>query len=150
MKSICGVDCSSCDLLKSKKCRGCKETNGCPFGKKCFIANYISIGGKDSLDELKKVLIKEFNDLDIDGMGKVEDLVPLNGAFVNMEYRLPNGIKTKFLHDDEIYLGTQVECIFYDEEVKKCFGLVANTSFLLVCEYGENGVNPELIIYKRR
>ena len=150
MESICGATCDGCDFLKSNKCKGCLETNGCPFGKKCFVANYISIGGKESLEELKKILINEFNSLNIDGMGKVEELYPLNGSYVNMEYRLPNGIKTKFLHDDEIYLGNQVECICNDEDIQRCFGLVANTSFLLVCEYEENGVNPELIIYKRR
>ena len=91
MKSICGADCSKCDYLKNKKCKGCNETNGCPFGKKCFIANYISIGGVESFDKLKKQLIDEINSLEIDGMGKIDSLYPLNGEFVNLEYILPNG-----------------------------------------------------------
>ena len=37
-----------------------------------------------------------------------------------------------------------------DEDIKKCFGILANMNFLLVCEYGENGSNPEIIIYKKR
>ena len=80
----------------------------------------------------------------------VEELYPLNGSFVNMEYTLPNNKKVKFLHDDDIYLGNQLECEFNDNDCKKCFGLVANMNFLIVCEYEENGENPELIIYKRR
>ena len=48
MESICGANCNDCELLKNKKCQGCKNTNGCPFGKKCFIAKYIEIGDKES------------------------------------------------------------------------------------------------------
>ena len=150
MKAICGANCDKCDLFKSKKCRGCMQTNGCPFGKKCFIAKYISIGEKESFEKLKKEIISEFNSLNISGMPKIDELYPLNGAFVNLEYSLPNRIKVKFLHDDEIYLGNQVECEFNDGSIKKCFGLVANTTFLLVCESGEDGSNPELIMYKQR
>ena len=32
----------------------------------------------------------------------------------------------------------------------RCFGIVANMDFLLVCTYEENGENPELVIYKKR
>lgn len=67
-----------------------------------------------------------------------------------MEYLLPNGNKIKFLNDDEIYLGNQVESVFNDGNLKKFFGLVCNMSFILVCEYDENCINPELLIYKRR
>ena len=150
MKALCGADCNECDLLKSDRCKGCKNTNGCPFGVKCWIAKYIEIGGKYSFEELKKQLIDEFNSLNIDGMSKVDELYPLHGNFVNLEYPLPNGFKHKFLEDDEIYLGNQVECEFNDGNLKNCFGLVANMNFLLVCEYEENGSNPEIIIYKRR
>ena len=150
MEAICGANCDECDWLKSNKCKGCKNTNGCPFGKKCWIAKYIEVGGKESFEELKRVIINEFNSLDIDGMPKIEELYPLHGEYVNMEYPLPNGKEIKFLNDDDVYLGTQVECEFNDKEIKKCFGLLANTSFLLVVEYGEDGVNPEIIIYKRR
>ena len=149
MKSICGCECNDCESFKSKKCRGCKNTNGCPFGKKCFIANYIEVGGKKSFEDFKKVLIDEFNSLKVEGMPTINELYPLNGGFVNLEYTLPNGKKIKFLNDDETYLGNQVECEFNDE-IKRCFGLVCNMNFLLVCEYEENGVNPEIVIFKRR
>ena len=104
----------------------------------------------DSFWQLKRQLISEFQSLAIAGIGKIDDLYPLHGAFVNLEYPLPNGEKVSFLLDDEVYLGTQIECQFGDPEFKKCYGLLANMSFLLVCEYGENGENPEIIIYKRR
>ena len=150
MKSICGANCEECELFKNNKCEGCKETNGCPFGKKCWIAKYIEVSNENQYKEMKQQLIEEFNSLKIDGMPKIKELYPLHGAFVNLEYPLPNGNKVKLLNDNEAYLGNQVECIFNDEEIKKCFGLLANMYFILVCEYGENGTNPEIIIYKKR
>ena len=67
-----------------------------------------------------------------------------------MEYPLPNREYVKLLNDNEAYLGNQVECLFNDEEMKKYFGILANMNFLLVCEYGESGSNPEIILYKKR
>ena len=150
MYGICGALCDGCEMLVSKKCKGCKASKGCPFGKKCWIAKYIEVGGMDSFEELKNQLVDEINSLNIEGMPKITELFALNGEYVNMEYSLPNGKKVKYLNDDENYLGTQVECLFNDDEVKKCFGIVCNTTFILVCEYGEGGTNPEIIIYKKR
>ena len=149
MESICGANCEECELLKSKKCDGCKNTKGCLFGKKCWIAKYIELGD-DNYTLMKKSIIDEFNSLKIDGLPKVEELYPLIGSYINMEYTLPNGKKVKLLKDDESYLGTQLECEFNNDIVKKCFGLVANMNYILVCEYEENGNNPEIIIYKKR
>ena len=78
---------------------------------------------------------------------KVENLNVLPGSFVNLEYRLPNGQMVKFLDDNATYLGSQLECAFGGD---RCFGIVANMDFLLVCTYEENGENPELVVYKKR
>jgi len=51
------------------------------------------------------------------------------------------------LEDDNIYLGNQLECEFGEG---RCFGIVTGPEFLLVCTYGENGTDPELVIYKKR
>ena len=103
------------------------------------------IGGKEKLEEFKEQLISEFNTLlNIEGLPKVENLNVLPGEFVNMEYTLPNGEKVKFLDDKQTYLGSQLE------GETKCYGIVANMDFLLVCSYEENGENPELVIYKKR
>ena len=150
MEGLCGATCTGCELLVNNKCKGCKNTNGCPFGKKCWIAKYIEVGGKESFEEFKKEIIEEFNSLNIEGMPKIDNLYSLHGDFVNLEYILPNNKKTKFLNDDELYLGNQVECVFNSDKTKKCFGLLANMNFLIVCEYGEDGSNPELLIYKKR
>lgn len=144
-ESICGANCNEC--MMKEKCKGCAETKSCPFGKQCFIANYIILGGKEKYLEFKQKLITEFNELAIPGMPKVNDLYALNGSFVNLEYTLPSGKIAKFLDDDSIYLGNQLECELGDG---RCFGIVAALDFLLVCTYGENGADPELVLYKGR
>lgn len=150
MGSICGANCNDCDYWKNNNCNRCRKSNGCPFGKQCFIAKYILTGGKDNYEIFKNQLIEEFNSLSISGMPKIKELFPLNGFFVNLKYPLPNGSIVELLNNDEIYLGNQVECEFNDGELIKCFGLVANMDFLLISEYGANGDNPEIILYKKR
>ena len=150
MKSICGADCDNCGYGKSKGCKGCTNTNGCPFGKQCFVAKYILTGGKENYELFKNQLIDEINEIAISGMPKIKELVPLNGSFVNLSYTLPNGNSASFLENDEIYLGTQVESEFNDGNIIRCFGVLANMDFILISEYGPNGENPELIIYKKR
>lgn len=108
---------------------------------------YKYLDGAEKFEEFKQQLIREFNDLHIEGMPKVEKLNALVGGYVNLEYRLPNGKTVKFLDDNATYLGNQLECEF---EGTRCFGIVANMDFLLVCTYEENGENPELVIYKKR
>lgn len=107
-------------------------------------------GGKENYEIFKNQLIDEFNSLNISGMPKIKELFPLNGALVNLKYPLSNGNTVEFLNNEEIYLGNQVECEFNDGELIRCFGLVANMDFLLVSEYGANGENPEIILYKKR
>ena len=80
-------------------------------------------------------------------MPRVEKLNALVGRFVNLEYRLPNGINAKFLNDQTTYLGTQLESEFGGD---RCFGVLANMDFILVCTYEKDGVNPELVLFKKR
>ena len=108
---------------------------------------YTDIGGQEKFDEFKNQIINEFNALNIEGMPKVTELNALIGSFVNLEYTLPNGKTVKLLDDNATYLGNQLECEFGGD---KCFGIIANMDFLLVCTYEENGENPELILYKKR
>ena len=90
-------------------------------------------------------LIEEINNLNIEGMPKLESLSALVGAYVNLEYRLPSGMKAKFLDDNVTYLGNQLEV-----DNNRCFGIVANAEIILICTYGVEGANPELILFKRR
>ena len=105
----------------------------------------LSDGGQ--FEAFKQQLIKEINDLHIDGMPRVEKLNALVGKYVNLEYRLPNGDSVKFLDDQVTYLGNQLEPEFGGE---RCFGVLANMDFIMVCTYEKDGVNPELVLYKKR
>ena len=150
MESICGADCSNCGYGKNNNCKGCMVTKGCPFGKQCFVAKYILTGGKGNYEIFKNQLVNEINNLNIIGMPKIEDLNPLNGSFVNLSYPMPNGECVKLLNDSEIYLGNQVENEFNDGSTIRCFGILANMDFILISEYGPNGDNPEIVVYKKR
>lgn len=108
---------------------------------------YAEFDDEEKFNEFKRQIIDEFNALHIEGMPKVESLNALVGGYVNLEYRLPNGKTVKFLDDGVTYLGSQLECEFGGD---RCFGIIANMDFLLVCTYEENGANPELVIYKKR
>ena len=105
----------------------------------------LSDGGK--FDELKKQLIREINDLQIEGMPEVDGLNALVGRYVNLEYPLPSGLNVKFLDDSTTYLGNQLEP---KTDIGRCFGILANIDFILVCTYGEGGTDPELLLYKKR
>ena len=150
MKSICGIDCGECKSLKRKRCDGCIKTGGSPFGKRCFIADYISVGGIDKYEEFKKELIDEINSIKVDGMKDVDELFALNGDFINLEYPLPSGKKVKLLDDKQIYLGNQVESEYEFDGKRKCFGVVANMDFIFICSYESSGKNAEMVLYKKR
>ncbi len=99
----------------------------------------------EKLSNLKSTLIEELNSLGIEGLN-ITDLNLLNGTYINLEYNFPNGQRVKLLEDDKMYLGNQVEI----EGKDRCFGVVADEKYLLVCEYGCNGLDAEIVIYKRR
>ena len=70
--------------------------------------------------------------------------LPKNGEGIDM---LPNGKSAKFLDDQKTYLGNQLESEFGSE---RCFGVLADMDFILICTYEEQGKNPELVLYKKR
>lgn len=144
MKTICGIDCSRCAFKDA--CKGCAETNGRPFGGECIAAECYKSGSETCFLRYKKELIAEINALKIADMPPVTTLFQLSGAYVNLEYTLPNGQKIKLLDDAKIYLGCQIEKLNGD----RCYGIAADNDYLLVCEYGCNGAEPEIVIYKKR
>ena len=108
---------------------------------------YEELSDEGQFESFKKQLIREINDLHVEGMPKVEKLNALVGSYVNLAYRLPSGLSVKFLDDQATYLGNQLESEFGGG---RCFGILANMDFILICTYEAEGANPELIIYKKR
>ena len=145
MESLCGADCSNCPFKEN--CKGCAQTCGSPFGGKCIAAEYIKVGGDAAYRAFKSSLLAEINALlralDIP---ETDALFELSGQYVNLPYPLPSGESVKFLDDKNIYLGCQIE--FGDLGV--CYGVVADTSFILVCRYSVDGSMPEIVAYKTR
>ena len=151
MKTLCGIDCGQCGFRN--QCGGCVETNGHPFGGSCMVAGCCGNHGCGNCGKffeascsLKAQLIREFNALGIEDMEEVTDLTALRGAYINLEYTLPGGQKIKFWDDNRIYLGTQL-C---KKNSSRCYGLTADENHLLVCEYGENGSDPEIVVFRKR
>ena len=108
---------------------------------------YEELSDDGQFEEFKQKLIEEINALHVDGLPKVEKLNALVGKYVNLEYRLPNGMRVKFLDDNVTYLGNQLESEFGGD---RCFGVLASMEFILIATYEEDGVNPELVMYKKR
>ena len=108
---------------------------------------YEQLSDNGEFEAFKQQLILEINDLHIEGMPKVEKLNALVGSFVNLAYPLPNGTSAKFLNDGTTYLGNQLASEFDGD---RCFGVLANMDFILICTYEAQGANPELVLYKKR
>ena len=108
---------------------------------------YEELSDNGQFEEFKQQLIREINDLHIEGMPEVKKLNALVGSYINLAYRLPSGANVKFLDDHTTYLGNQLESELGGD---RCFGILANMDFILVCTYEAEGANPELVLYKKR
>ncbi len=95
---------------------------------------------------IKQQLIDEVNTLGINNMPKIDNLFVLQGSFVNMEYHL-NGNSIKLLDDNATYWGNQVGKTGTED---RCFGIACDEHYILVCEYGKDGVDAEIVILKKR
>ena len=109
--------------------------------------NREELGDNGRFEALKKKLIEEINALQIKGLPKVDKLNALVGAYVNLSYPLPSGLNARFLDDQTTYLGNQLESELGGD---RCFGVLANADFILICSYREGGSDPELLLYKKR
>ncbi len=108
---------------------------------------YEELGDNGEFDRFKKLLCEEINALGVEGMPKVEKLSALVGSYVNLAYPLPGGGSAKFLDDRRTYLGTELCPTFGGD---RCFGVVADMDFILVCTYAAGGADPELLVFRKR
>ena len=79
-------------------------------------------------------------------MEKITDLNAIKGSFINIEYPFPNGQAVKMWDDKKIYLGNQTE----KKNSGRYYGLAADGNYLMVSEYGKDGADAEIVIFKRR
>lgn len=144
-RTLCGLDCAQCPGRDS--CPGCEA-----LSKGCMLAQ---CPGRSACGEcrpfagtcgLKSQLIREFNALGIPDMEEVTDLNALLGSYINLEYPLPGGRRAKLWDDNRVYLGNQLE----KRGSERCYGLTADENYLMVAEYGENGSEPEIVVFQRR
>ncbi len=95
---------------------------------------------------IKQALIDEVNALGIKDMPKIDNLFSLTGSFINQEYNF-NGNMIKLFDDKANYWGNQVE----KQGVEgRCFGIACDERYILVSEYGKDGVDAEIVMVKRR
>ena len=64
-----------------------------------------------------------------------------------MAYRCQVVKKVKFLNDQSIYWGNQLECEFGGD---RYFGNLVGMDFIMTCTCEENGENLELLLWKNR
>ena len=95
---------------------------------------------------IKQQLIDEINALGIADLPKIDDLFILQGSFVNMEYPI-NGNNVKLLDNNRVYWGTQVNKI---NTPGRCFGIACDEKNILISEYGKDGVDAEIVLFKKR
>ena len=104
-------------------------------------------GGRAAYDEFRRQLLDEINSLlEAEGLPHALALYELPGQYVNLEYPTPGGERVRLLSDNDIYLGTQIE--FADLGI--CYGVIADTGFILICSYSRDGSDPEIVVFKRR
>ena len=88
-------------------------------------------------------ILKRLHKLGIDELKTVDSLNELNGDYINLECKLPNGETGKLLNDKKKYWGNQVCQVGTD----KCYGIAADENQIAVYLYGCNGIDAELIIW---
>ena len=94
----------------------------------------------------KRQLIDEINALEVTDLPKIDNLFVLQGSFVNEEFRI-NGNSIKLLDDKAFYWGTQVP---HPTAADRCCGIARDERYILVCEYGINGADAEIVLLKMR
>ena len=89
------------------------------------------------LELIKGLGIKEFADF--------KSLNLMDGNYLNLECKLPNGNTAKILDDNKKYYAKQVDIVGSE----KCYGVAADENSIAVFRYGCEGSDAELILWKR-
>ena len=95
--------------------------------------------------ESDKFLLEKIKNSGIKDLEKINTLNLLDGSYLNLECRLPNGKTGKILDDNKKYYANQIDI----EGSDKCFGVAADDNMISVFRYGCNGDDAELILWKK-
>ncbi len=90
-----------------------------------------------------ETILQRLHALGIPELMTVQSLNLLNGDYINLECRLPNGAMRKLLDDNKTYYANQVEKTGSD----RCYGVAADEQQIAVYEYGCSGTDAELVAW---
>lgn len=90
-------------------------------------------------------LLEEIKSLGINEFGSFKSLNLMDGSYLNLECKLPNGKTAKILDDNKKYYANQIDI----EGSDKCYGVAVNDNMIAVYKYGCDGVDAELVLWKR-
>ena len=112
-----------------------------------FARRYIALNGAGALEEYLLHLREEFDALRIPGLPEVNGLWECPAGSLPAEYAGAAGKPLRLLEKDAVYWAAKPKGGF-DGETR--YLLVAGTDFLLVAMEREEGLPPELLLWKRR
>lgn len=92
---------------------------------------------------MEQVFIDEVNALGLPEL-HLTNLYVLQGSFINQAYPI-NGNEVKLLDDNATYWGNQVQ-----RANDRCYGIACSEQYILVSEYGADGADAELVVFKKR
>jgi hypothetical protein len=95
------------------------------------------------MNPTKEKIITKLQELGIEELKSVKELNELNGDYINLTCKLPNGETGKILNDKKKYLGNQVE----EAGTDNCYGIAADETQIAVYRYGCNGKDAELMVW---
>ncbi|MDD4689327.1 MAG: hypothetical protein PHE51_06235 [Eubacteriales bacterium] len=90
---------------------------------------------------MKEKILNRIYELGIEELKSIKDLNVLNGDYINLECKMPNGNTGKILDDNKKYYANQVD------GTDKCYGVAADENQIAVYRYGCNGTDAELVAW---
>lgn len=94
---------------------------------------------------MEQKLLELIKDLGINEFSNFNSLNQMDGSYLNLECKLPNGKASKILDDNKKYYANQINI----DGTDKCYGVAADEEFIAVFKYGCDGADAELILWKR-
>lgn len=92
---------------------------------------------------MKQKILARLYELGIPELKKLSSLNKLNGDYINLTCKLPNGHISKILDDDKVYFADQVE----KNNSDRCYGIAADETQIAIYEYGCGGTDAELVMW---